>query len=104
MLQTVRVKRLIRFGNKTLEILDRIELAKIAGFDPTYIEGWGQGSSTYGKVANRSQAGSLRRTPGRLLRRMLASVALRIVFQPACRLGCEGIVSKRLGSRYRSGR
>ena len=24
--------------NKTLEILDRIELAKIAGFDPTYIE------------------------------------------------------------------
>jgi hypothetical protein len=26
------------------------------------------------------------------------------VFQHACRLGCEGIVSKRLGSRYRSGR
>ena len=35
MLQTMRVKRLIRFGNKTLEILDRIELAEIAGFDPT---------------------------------------------------------------------
>jgi hypothetical protein len=48
MLQTMRVKRLIRFENKTLEILDRIELAKIAGFDPTYIEGWGQGSSTFG--------------------------------------------------------
>ena len=27
-----------------------------------------------------------------------------IVFQHACRLGCEGIVSKRLGSAYRSGR
>jgi bifunctional non-homologous end joining protein LigD len=27
-----------------------------------------------------------------------------VVFQYACKLGCEGIVSKRLGSRYRSGR
>jgi ATP-dependent DNA ligase len=27
-----------------------------------------------------------------------------VVFQNACALGCEGIVSKRLGSRYRSGR
>jgi bifunctional non-homologous end joining protein LigD len=27
-----------------------------------------------------------------------------IVFREACRLGCEGVVSKRLGSRYRSGR
>jgi ATP-dependent DNA ligase len=26
------------------------------------------------------------------------------VFQHACALGCEGIVSKRLGSHYRSGR
>lgn len=26
-----------------------------------------------------------------------------IVFLHACKLGCEGIVSKRLGSRYRSG-
>ena len=26
------------------------------------------------------------------------------VFEHACQLGCEGIVSKRLGSRYRSGR
>jgi ATP-dependent DNA ligase len=26
-----------------------------------------------------------------------------IVFREACRLGCEGIVSKRLGSTYRSG-
>jgi bifunctional non-homologous end joining protein LigD len=27
-----------------------------------------------------------------------------IVFREACRLGCEGIVSKRLGSIYRRGR
>jgi ATP-dependent DNA ligase len=27
-----------------------------------------------------------------------------IVFRHACALGCEGIVSKRLGSAYRSGR
>jgi len=27
-----------------------------------------------------------------------------IIFEHACKLGCEGIVSKRLGSRYRSGR
>ncbi len=27
-----------------------------------------------------------------------------IVFREACRLGCEGVVSKRLGSAYRSGR
>ena len=37
---------------ETLEILDQTELAKIAGFDPTYIEGCGQGSSTFGKVAD----------------------------------------------------
>jgi hypothetical protein len=29
---------------------------------------------------------------------------IREIFQHACQLGCEGIVSKRLGSRYRSGR
>jgi ATP-dependent DNA ligase len=27
-----------------------------------------------------------------------------MVYQRACKLGCEGIVSKRLGSTYRSGR
>jgi ATP-dependent DNA ligase len=27
-----------------------------------------------------------------------------ILFERACKLGCEGIVSKRLGSTYRSGR
>jgi bifunctional non-homologous end joining protein LigD len=29
---------------------------------------------------------------------------IRVVYQQACKLGCEGIVSKRLGSTYRSGR
>ena len=28
----------------------------------------------------------------------------KIVFKNSCKLGCEGIVSKRLGSHYRSGR
>ena len=27
-----------------------------------------------------------------------------IVFEHSCKLGCEGVVSKRLGSSYRSGR
>jgi bifunctional non-homologous end joining protein LigD len=27
-----------------------------------------------------------------------------IIYRKACKLGCEGIVSKRLGSTYRSGR
>ncbi len=27
-----------------------------------------------------------------------------VLFEHACKLGCEGIVSKRLGSPYRSGR
>jgi CRP-like cAMP-binding protein len=45
MLQKMREKGLIRFESKVLEILDRMELAKIAGFDPYYIEGWGKGGS-----------------------------------------------------------
>jgi bifunctional non-homologous end joining protein LigD len=45
-----------------------------------------------------------------LLRGPHASIALNthcvgdIIYQQACQLGCEGIVSKRLGSTYRSGR
>jgi len=30
--------------------------------------------------------------------------SIHAVSRHACKLGCEGIVSKRLGSRYRSGR
>jgi bifunctional non-homologous end joining protein LigD len=62
----------------------------------------------------------LRRSPIEYRRRALAEVlgqkrdgiALnahyegdgRVIFKHACKLGCEGIVSKRLGSPYRSGR
>ena len=63
----------------------------------------------------------LRREPIEVRKAMLASIlrksrhGLRLnehlahdcgltVFEHACQLGCEGIVSKRLGSRYRSGR
>ena len=62
----------------------------------------------------------LRRTPIEQRKRILAKLARRphggivaneifegdgdVLFAHACELGCEGIVSKRLGSRYRSGR
>jgi bifunctional non-homologous end joining protein LigD len=62
----------------------------------------------------------LRRTPIEQRKRILAKLARRphagivvneifegdgdILFAHACKLGCEGIVSKRLGSLYRSGR
>ena len=42
--------------------------------------------------------------PGVRLNEHLAHDSGLTVFAHACRLGCEGIVSKRLGSRYRSGR
>jgi DNA-binding transcriptional regulator LsrR (DeoR family) len=48
MLQKMRVMGLIRFESKVLEILDRVEFAKVAGFDPAYIEGWGRGGSRFG--------------------------------------------------------
>ena len=49
---------------------------------------------------------------GNLLRKPLPGLVLNatleqpgdVVFKHACALGCEGIVSKRLGSRYSSGR
>jgi bifunctional non-homologous end joining protein LigD len=53
-----------------------------------------------------------KRALARLLRRSQPGIALNatfaapgdVVFERACALGCEGIVSKRLGSHYRSGR
>ena len=42
--------------------------------------------------------------PGVRLNEHLAHDCGLTVFQHACQLGCEGIVSKRLGSHYRSGR
>jgi bifunctional non-homologous end joining protein LigD len=52
-------------------------------------------------------------TPASILRKSRPGVRLNehlehpegaVVFQHACKMGLEGIVSKRLGSRYRSGR
>jgi bifunctional non-homologous end joining protein LigD len=53
-----------------------------------------------------------KRTPAKLVHRPHAGIGLNelfegngdILFAHACKLGCEGIVSKRLGSLYRSGR
>jgi len=42
--------------------------------------------------------------PGLRMNEHLAHYRGLAVFQHACQLGCEGIVSKRIGSRYRSGR
>ncbi len=42
--------------------------------------------------------------PGLRLNEHIAHSNGAAVFQHACKLGAEGIVSKRLGSRYRSGR
>ena len=42
--------------------------------------------------------------PGVRLNEHLEHAAALTVFQHACKMGLEGIVSKRLGSRYRSGR
>jgi ATP-dependent DNA ligase len=74
-------------------------------------------------LARRDSAGVrliTRRTPIEQRKRKLAKLARRphagivlnevfegegdILFAHACKLGCEGIVSKRLGSHYRSGR
>lgn len=42
-LQKLRSLGLIRFEHQVLQILDRAELARSAGFDPDYIDGWGLG-------------------------------------------------------------
>lgn len=49
-LQKMRSMGLIRFEEQTLDILDRAELVKIAGFDPHYIEGWGLGQVSFASV------------------------------------------------------
>jgi bifunctional non-homologous end joining protein LigD len=43
-------------------------------------------------------------TPGLVLNEHLEHEDGEVVFRHACKLGLEGIISKRLGSRYRSGR
>jgi bifunctional non-homologous end joining protein LigD len=56
------------------------------------------------EVRKRTLKGLLRRAhPGIAFNRHFDAQGA-IVFSQACTLGCEGIVSKRLGSPYRSGR
>jgi hypothetical protein len=56
------------------------------------------------EVRKRTLKGLLRRAhPGIAFNRHF-EVEGAVVFRQACALGCEGIVSKRLGSPYRSGR
>jgi ATP-dependent DNA ligase len=57
------------------------------------------------EVRKATLASILRKSrPGVRLNEHLAHDCGLTVFQHACRMGLEGIVSKRLGSRYRSGR
>ena len=57
------------------------------------------------EVRKATLASILRKSrPGLRLNEHLAHDCGLTVFQHACQLGCEGIVSKRLGSHYRSGR
>jgi bifunctional non-homologous end joining protein LigD len=65
-----------------------------------------------GRDLRREPIEERKRLLGKLLRGSHLSIVLNehftedgaIVFREACKLGCEGIVSKRLGSHYRSGR
>ena len=65
-----------------------------------------------GEDLRRAPIEQRKRTVAKLLRRPHAGIVLNevfegdgdILFAHACKLGCEGIVSKRLGSLYRSGR
>ena len=65
-----------------------------------------------GEDLRRSSIEYRKRKLAKLVRRSGLSIVLNehyegegeIIFRHACKLGCEGIVSKRLGSPYRSGR
>jgi bifunctional non-homologous end joining protein LigD len=65
-----------------------------------------------GEDLRRTPIEQRKRTLAKLVRRPHAGIVLNevfegngdILFAHACKLGCEGIVSKRLGSSYRSGR
>ena len=57
------------------------------------------------EVRKTTLASILRKSrPGVRLNEHLEHPEGSVVFQHACKMGLEGIVSKRLGSRYRSGR
>ena len=57
-----------------------------------------------GRGRRRSPASCARSRYGVRLNEHLEHPEGAVVFQHACKMGLEGIVSKRLGSRYRSGR
>ncbi len=65
-----------------------------------------------GEDLRRTPIEQRKRTMAKLVRRPRAGIVVNEVFEAdggilfahACKLGCEGIVSKRLGSTYRSGR
>jgi bifunctional non-homologous end joining protein LigD len=67
---------------------------------------------THGEDLRRSSIEYRKRKLAKLVRRPQLGIVLNehyegdgeIIFKHACKLGCEGIVSKRLGSLYRSGR
>jgi bifunctional non-homologous end joining protein LigD len=65
-----------------------------------------------GQDLRREPIGDRKRLLGKFLRGSHLSIVLNevyeedgaIVYREACKLGCEGVVSKRLGSLYRRGR
>jgi bifunctional non-homologous end joining protein LigD len=65
-----------------------------------------------GEDLRRSSIEYRKRKLAKLVRKPQLGIALNehyegdgeIIFKHACKLGCEGIVSKRIGSLYRSGR
>jgi hypothetical protein len=71
-----------------------------------------EGTALYGQDLRREPLETRKATLASLLRGGLPGLRLNehlahdgeSVFRHACKLGLEGIVSKRLGSRYRSGR
>jgi bifunctional non-homologous end joining protein LigD len=79
------------------------EAAVLCAFDPIELNG---------EDLRREPIETRKSTPRSLLRSKHAGIVFNahfiadgaIVYRQACALGCEGIVSKRLGSPYRSGR
>ena len=68
---------------------------------------WSLTARTFGenRWCARRRSSILRKSrPGVRLNEHLEHPEGAVVFQHACKMGLEGIVSKRLGSRYRSGR
>ena len=76
--------------------------AFLFAFDLLEVDGHGESLS---RRARRPSPALLRKgKPGVRLNEHIAHPNGAAVFHHACKLGAEGIVSKRLGSRYRSGR